>query len=131
MIDLDHIQFVDNSAATANKKRYEHLIVDTKRVVESWKDSIFSFEWITPEGNLKKIEELSETEQEKRAKVEEKIKSGMPLQKSILGIGLEDNIEIGSARAEFLTLAALGLKEIPVHIPKSNENDFKGFLADE
>jgi hypothetical protein len=41
-----------------------------------------------------------------------------------------ENIEIGCGRAEFLTLAAHGLKTMPVHIPKSNESDFKPFRAD-
>jgi hypothetical protein len=47
-----------------------------------------------------------------------------------LGIGLQDNVEIGSERAVLLTLAALGYETMPVHIPKSNESDFKHFRAD-
>ena len=127
MGNKENIEFIDNAASG---EHYICVIVDVSCVLKSWRDSLFSFEWLSPEGEIKSSEELSEQEQPKRASVEEKLHNGKPIEKPILGIGLQDNIEIGSGRAEFLTLAAHGLKEIPVHIPKSNESDFKDFLAD-
>jgi hypothetical protein len=40
-----------------------------------------------------------------------------------------ENVEIGAGRAVFLTLAALGAKKLPVHIPKTHEDEFSPFLA--
>lgn len=130
MMDITTVKFIDNSAAQNDEGRYISVHVDTKRAVESWRDSIFSYEWITSAGEIKNINDLSEHEKPKRALIEEKINANQPIEKPILGIGLKDNVEIGSGRALFLTLTALGARVIPVHIPKSNESDFKDFLAD-
>lgn len=123
------IKFIDNPAIEANPDRYITILVDVKHVLESWRNSLFSFEWLTPDGDIKTCAALSESERDKRIKIEELLTGNKPLQQSILGIGINENIEIGSARAEFLTLAALGISKIPVHIPKSCESDFKAFHA--
>ena len=82
-----------------------------------------------PDGRIKTLEELPEKEHAKRRDAEEKIEKQTDLEKPILGIGLMDNVEIGSGRALFLSLAAHGVKTIPVHIPKSNQDEFKNYLA--
>lgn len=129
MIDTDTIEFIDNKAA-ANGAQYIAVTLDVARAIESWRDSLFSFEWITSEGKIKALSDLSASEQVKRTAAEEQIKNREALEKPILGIGIKDNVEIGSGRAIFLTLADHGLQKIPVHIPKSCESDFKAFLAD-
>lgn len=129
-MDLTEVKFIDNQAASNNNGKYIELQVDVDRVIKSWRDSVFSFEWLMSDGTIKGARELPPHEKPKRAKVEEDLMQSNPLEKPILGIGINDNIEIGSGRAEFLTLAAHGVKTIPVHIPKSNESDFKDFLAD-
>lgn len=128
MSELPTIQFKDNPAA-ADTKKFIDITIDTAKALSSWRDSIFSFEWLDAEGNIKSFEDLSADEADKRRRVENDLQKGTPIQKPVLGIGLKDNIEIGSARAEFLTLAAHGIKTIPVHVPKSCESDFKPFLA--
>lgn len=50
------------------------------------------------------------------------------LERPVLGIGIMDNIEIGSGRDLFLCLAARGAISVPVHIPKSHEHDFRIFI---
>jgi hypothetical protein len=120
-----NITFKD-SAAAANGN-YIAVTVDVARVLKSWRESLFSFEWLTPEGDIKSLENLPAHEQPKRQAVEEKLRAGQPLEKPVLGIGIMDNVEIGSGRAEFLTLAAKGVTKIPVHIPKSCESDFKAY----
>ncbi len=123
------IKFIDNPAIQGNSDRYITVLVDVKHVIESWRYSLFSFEWLTPDGSIKLCTALSQSEKDKRMKIEELLARNMPLQQSILGIGINENIEIGSARAEFLTLAALGVTKIPVHIPRACESDFKAFHA--
>lgn len=128
-MDITNIQFIDNSAAKNDSGRYASIAVNVERVLESWRDSVFSYEWLDGNGKIKSNDDLAEREKPKRRRVEEALQSKDPLEKPILGIGLKDNIEIGTGRAEFLTLAAHGVKTIPVHIPKSNESDFKDFIV--
>ena len=125
-----NITFIKNPITQNSKGKYKEINVDAMRILESWRLSMFSFEWLDAKGKIKPIEELSKKEQAKRLIVEDKIKKKEPLEKPVLGIGIAENIEIGSGRAELLTLVVQGLRAIPVHIPKSNEKDFKDFLVD-
>lgn len=124
------IKFTDNTAIKARQDYYMEIFVKVPDILKNWQSSLFSFEWVLSDGRIKTLEELSESEKIKRVEVEQKIRQGLALEKPILGIGLMENVEIGSGRAIFLTLAAHGLDKIPVHIPKSNQSDFKEFLAD-
>ncbi len=125
-----NITFIENPVTQNTSDKYKEINVDSACVLKSWRSSLFSFEWLDTNGQIKPIENLPENEQSKRRAVEDKIKKKEPIEKAVLGIGIADNIEIGSGRAEFLTLAALGVQTIPVHIPKSSEKDFKAFLVD-
>lgn len=123
--------FVTNVIVRLQPDRYMDIMVNTSGILESWQASLFSFEWMLPDGRIKTLEELSEDERNNRMDIERKIEKGEALEKPVLGIGLRDNVEIGSGRAVFLTLAAHGVGEIPVHIPKNDENDFKVFRCGE
>lgn len=123
------IQFIDNTAIRERRDQYLDVEVDTARILKSWQSSLYSFEWMLSDGRIKTRDELPQNEQPKRDEVDDKIKRGKPLEKPILGIGLLENVEIGSGRAIFLTLAAAGLTSIPVHIPKSNAEEFAAFLS--
>lgn len=120
-------QTIEFKPLTADK--YMIVRVDTLAVLKSWKASLFSFEWLTPEGAIRSPDEMPVREREKRLEVEKSLQAGAALDMPILGIGLLDNIEIGSGRAVFLTLASMGHTAIPVAITKANEKDFKKFLA--
>lgn len=124
------MNFVDNKSIKGREDHYAHITVDVPRVVESWRTSLYSFEWLLPDGRVKDLKELSETDQPRRQAIEDAIKSGDPLEKPVLGIGLLENVEIGVGKAVLLTLAAHDVKSVPVHVPKNNESDFKDFIAD-
>ncbi len=121
------LNFKDNPVATGRPDHYMEITVDTGRIMKSWRTSLFSFEWLLPDGRIKSAPELSETERPRREAVEEALRRNQPLDKPVLGIGMMDNVEIGSGRATFLTLVAHGAASLPVHIPRSNEADFKKF----
>ena len=123
------LKFQDNTAAKARPEAFVEILVDVQAVLKSWKASLYSFEWLRPDGSIKAIEELSGPEALKRIDAESLISQGEALEKPVLGIGLMDNIEIGSGRALFLTLAAQGHKTLPVHIPASSQKDFISFVA--
>jgi hypothetical protein len=129
MAALERLTFIDNAAITGRPAHYVTVTVSVEKILESWRESLFSYEWILPDGRLKSRDELPPAEQPKRATVEERLSQGEPLEKPVLGIGLMENVEIGAGRAVFLTLAALGAKKLPVHIPKTHEDEFSPFLA--
>lgn len=112
---------------TADK--YVTLTVDARAVLDSWRHSLFSFEWLDGSGGIRLPDDMPIREREKRLEVEKNLKAGQPLDTPILGIGIMDNIEIGAGRAVFLTLAALGHQTIPVAVPRSCAQDFKPFIA--
>lgn len=125
--DQNSIQFNDNPVAKNRADHYMEITVDTAKIMKSWRESLFSFEWLLPDGRIKSAPELSDTERPRREAVEAALKNNQALDKPILGIGMMDNVEIGSGRAIFLTLVAHGIKTMPVHIPRGNEADFKKF----
>ena len=57
------------------------------------------------------------------------LKNNDPIERPILGLGINDHVEIGSGRAILLTLADHGYDKIEVHIPKSNKDDFKKYMT--
>lgn len=123
------LNLIDNKAALARPDQYICIEINTTAVIKSWQLSVFSFEWLEHDGTIKPQNALKETDQEKRTLVENALQNNAPIEKPLLGIGIQDNVEIGSGKAVLLTLAAKGFKTLPVHIPKSNESDFKPFLA--
>lgn len=122
--------FIDHPVAARSEGKFTSVMVDLTAVVKSWKKSLFSYEWLTPEGAIKPIEELNDAEMQKRALVEERIKKGDKLEKPILGIGMLENVEIGSGREILLTLAATGTTQMPVHVPASQVGEFKKYRVD-
>ncbi len=126
---LSSLVFVDNPVVSGREDRYETVEISVDSVLESWRMSLFSYEWVLPDGRIKDLTELPEAEQAKRSAVEDALKNRKPFEKPILGIGLLENVEIGSGRAIFLTLAAHGCKTLPVHIPKSNRKEFAPFMT--
>ncbi len=125
-----NITYVDNKIIKGKEDKYLNVYVNAHDVLKSWKDSVYSFEWLNPNGGIKPIETLAQSEQEKRKTIETDLHSKKSLETPILGIGLMENIEIGSGRAVFLTLCDKGEATIRVHIPKSNEADFSKFISE-
>lgn len=123
------LHMTDSASIKGREERYLTVRVDTAKILKNWRHSLFSFEWLTPEGNIRKADDMPMREREKREAAENAIKKGETLERPVLGIGLMDNVEIGAGRAIFLTLSAHGHKTIDVHIPASNKGDFKAFLA--
>lgn len=123
---LKKINFIDNPGA---KSGFVTVYIDSASVLKSWKKSLYSYEWLDSNGDIKPVSKLKPAEYDKRKSVEACIQNEQPLSTPILGIGIMDNIEIGSARAELLTCIDLGYTTLPAHIPQSQQKDFKPFLA--
>ena len=120
------IDFIDNSAAT---EQFICIHINAPTILPSWRDSMLAHDWITPDGRLKPAKALSPDALAQRREVEEALNKGLPIMKPILGIGIMDNVEIGSGRATLTTLMTQGVTIIPVHIHKSNEKEFAPYMA--
>ena len=123
------LTMIDNAGIKGREDRYTVIRIDTAKTLKSWQSSLFSFEWLMPDGAIRSLDDLPLRERDRRIEAEKALKGGSPLERPILGIGIMDNVEIGAGRAVFLTLAAQGHKSIDVHIPASNHDDFRKFLA--
>lgn len=122
-------RFHDNSALKGREDKFIQLDVKVAPILASWRESMFSHEWLTPDGHIKKLSDMSPQVQDKRLATDNIINNqDTKLERPVLGIGILDNIEIGSGRDLFLCLAARGMDTIPVHIPKSHEADFRIFI---
>lgn len=121
-------QFVDNSTVLKNPAKYEIIEVDVSKVIISWKESLFSFEWLTPDGDIRTPEQLSDSERQKYETVLKAYKNQQELERPILGIGIMDNVEIGSRRDVLLTLSAQNIKKLEVHINKNDKSEFNAYL---
>lgn len=119
---------IDNPSLKGREDKYITLEVDLAKIIESWRLSIFSFEWLTPEGHVRTPSTLNEQERGKYNQVIENLEAGIALERPILGIGMMDNVEIGARRDVLLTLYAKGEKRLSVHIPKSVQQDFTPYL---
>lgn len=118
----------NNSAVSGKEDKYDIVEVNLKSVLEAWKISLFSFEWLLPDGSIRVPEELPDAEREKYHDVLAKYQSAQELERPILGIGVMDNIEIGSRRDVLLTLCAQGVETLEVHILKVDKEDFTPYL---
>lgn len=128
-INPDTLIFTNSKPVKANPDRYIEITVDTAKIVESWSSSLYSFEWLY-DGQLKSGDDLKPSDREKQQAVLTALDAGEPLERPVLGIGIQDNAEIGSGKVTFLTLTQLGAQTLPVNIPKSCEADFKDFRTD-
>lgn len=123
------LSFTDNPAVKGREDRYETVDINTAKVLQSWRESLFSYEWMRPDNSLKTIDELTQQQQERRRHVEQALRDARPLERPVLGIGLAENVEIGAGKAVFLTLAALGFNSVSVHIPAAHRGEFDAFLT--
>mgnify|MGYP000122530368 FL=1 len=121
-------RFRDNPALKGREDRFLSVEVKVAPVLASWQTSLFAHEWMTAEGRIKAISEMADPVVVKRRSAETAIAEEGILDRPVLGIGIMDNIEIGSGKDLFLTLAAHGATHIPVHIPKSHEQEFRMFI---
>lgn len=130
MFIMNTLNLIANTGTLQDPDLYTEITVDAGKIIESWTLSVMSLEWLDKKGRIKALKNLKPMKQEKRLAIEEALKNGERIEKPILGIGLYDNVEMGSGRAAFVTLAAQGFDCIPVHVRKSQLASFQEFVCD-
>jgi hypothetical protein len=101
----------------AHDPRYTIARVHLGKLIASYRRSLFAFEWLTPDGQVKPSDALSPAHAQARRAVETALRQGMPLAMPILGWGMLSTAEIGAGRDVIMTAHAMGIKEIEVHVP--------------
>jgi hypothetical protein len=122
------LTFKNNKIAAGKEGAYRVQDVQVGKILESWKFSLFSFEWLTPEGDMRDLDDLPQLEQEKYQNIMLQLSRNEPLERPVLGIGMMENIEIGSRRDIFLTLAKQGYSTLSVHVPTASLKEFTPYL---
>ena len=121
--------FIDHKAVSAAPDTYIELEVNVAQILKSWRSSLFSFEWLQSDGAVKAPELLKDKDQQRYHAVVKALSDGQPLVKPVLGIGIQDHVEIGLGKDVLLVLAAQGADVIPVHVLRSDESDFQKYCT--
>lgn len=125
---LCSVSFVDNPSIAGRESQFVTVTVDLAPVIASWRESLFSYEWLTPEGRIRTPGQMTDSIRQKREELEKKITRGEALTRPVLGMGILDTIEIGAGREVLLTLATHGAQSVSVHIPESHFEEFRPLL---
>ena len=118
----------DNTTLKDRADKFTILQVDLSKIVKDWKKSLYSFEWLLPDGTVRPPEKLTTQYRHQYNNVEQIYQLSGTLERPILGLGMMDNVEIGSRKEVLLTLTRLGVETMDVHVPKSCLEDFKKFM---
>ena len=124
----DKITLIDNPTLKDRADKFTLMEVDLGKIVKDWKKSLYSFEWLLPDGTVRPPEKLTTDYRHQYNNVEQVFQLNGALERPILGLGMMDNVEIGSRKEVLLTLARLGVETMDVHVPKSCADDFKKFM---
>lgn len=121
--------FCDHPVVTGAADQYVEITVDLARVVDDWRQSLMSHELLAKAGGIKPDEALSPARLARRFEIREAYRRGEAIEKPVLGIGIFDSVEIGVGSDILVTLALEGLEAMPVHVRRSQVNEFKAFRA--
>ncbi len=109
-------KFIDHPNVASNKDAYIDGVLDIAKALPSWQQSLLAYKWLTSEGHAKPLDTLGGEQRTRYDEALALLSSGKPLQKPIIGIGMVDNIEVGSGAAIVVLMAHKGITQIPVHI---------------
>lgn len=122
-------RFIDHPSVSANPDVYGNATLDLAKALPSWSQSLIAYKWLTSDGTPKKAELLDD---EQRAQYDDIIRiltKGDAFPKPIIGLGMFDNVEVGSGAGIVATFAAMGVVMIPVHVRLAQEKGLKKFLV--
>jgi len=119
--------FADSPVVAAAPERYAEIMIDAAKVLQDWRQSLLAHELIDKNGFVKGDDDITETRLEKRERIRLRLEAGQALEKPILGIGMFDNVEIGSGSDILTTLVMEGVTVLPVHVRTSQLAEFCAF----
>lgn len=122
------IKFIENPNISGKQDKYITLELSLDKIIKSWRKSLFSFEWILPDGKVRTPNEMTEDIKLKYTYALQFVQENRPIPMPILGIGVMDNVEIGSGREFVLMLYTQKAKILYAHVPINDEKEFTGYL---
>jgi hypothetical protein len=60
------LTFTDNPSIKGRERQFITVTVDLAPIVASWRESLFAYEWFTPEGQIRTLAQMSEPVRQKR-----------------------------------------------------------------
>lgn len=123
-----NFKWVSCKGAQDNPDKYVVMQLDLSKLVDSWAMSIVAHEWLK-NGKLKTHKDLQDHLQEEWTTAFEHAQSAKTLVRPILGIGVLDNVEIGTNRAILSVADHLELPSIEVLVPKAMKDLFVTFKS--
>lgn len=127
---IQFYQFADHPSLKGREEKFTVAVANVQAVMESWKSSLFSHEWLDNRGELKPEAQMSTKVRDKRMEIEAFLNSSEVIPRPVLGLGILDNVEIGAGKEIFLLLAGKGFSQIEVHVPATQIKELQGFLVD-
>jgi hypothetical protein len=129
MTTRPQIQQIPNPKLNGKGDVFTIKTINCAAALGSWRGSMFAHLWLDNEGRVKPAPDLQGREREKLAAsmvaIDNKIAT-MP----VLGIGIQDNVEIGMGVSDFIAAIHHGAHTLEVHIPISNLDEFSKFITD-
>lgn len=102
-----------------NQQDYVVLTLPLDGLIESWRASIVAHEWLY-QGQCRAKDDLKTDDlKQEWQNICDQFESGADIERPLLGIGMLDNIEVGTNRAVVSVAHHLGLSSIEVLAPKS------------
>jgi hypothetical protein len=100
-------------------------------LVKSYRNSLFAFEWLTPDGMVKTVDQLAVGPMDARRAVEQAFQNGDAVPQPVVGWGMLDCVEIGAGRDVVLTAYALGVQDLMMHVSTSALDKMKDMIVAE
>lgn len=119
---------MDHPSVSANPEAYGNATLNIAAALPSWSQSLIAYKWLDSTGIPKDPGALADEQATQRADILAILERGDALPKPIIGLGMFDNLEVGSGAGIVATLAALGEVTIPVHVRRAQEKGLKKFL---
>lgn len=123
-----NFKWVSCQSAQDNPNKYEILTLDLTKMIDSWAMSIVAHEWLT-NGSFRPVSDLKKHLQEEWGVALSKIEETQTIERPILGLGILDNIEVGTNRAILSIADHLNLNTIEVLVPKNMTSMFDTFQS--
>lgn len=122
------IQWTDHEFAIKSPDLYKIMSVNGDQAIQSWRLSLFSFEWLDGGETVKPIKNLKPDDRNRYLAIKEAYENGDPVTRPVGGIGINNNLEFGDGRAVFLTLYDLGVRDFEIHVRTNQYEDLKCLL---
>lgn len=121
--------FCNHIIVDKNPDDYTEIVTSPAAIFDTWRLSFFAHELLRQDGSVKNESELDGNTLQKFIAASEALKRGEAIEKPVLGIGLNDGIEIGIGREIVAAAYHAGEQEITASVRKAQIKDISKLLG--